>query len=897
MGELKAALEEALGGHGRLLMLVGEPGIGKTRTALELATYAGLRRAQVLWGRCYESHGMPPYWPWVQAIRAYVREREPEQLRAEMGSGAAEIAQIVSEVRQRLPDLQPAPLIEDPEAARFRLFDSLTTFLKSAAKGQPLVLILDDLHWADKPSLLLLQFLAGELATSRLLVVGAYRDVELSRKHPLAQALGELARERAFQRVLLRGLTQEDVGRFIELTSGLKPPQGLVRAVQAQTEGNPLFVNEVVRLLVQEGELTPERIKERGSWSLRIPEGVREVIGRRLDRLSERCNNVLTVASVIGREFSFQQLAKVGAYGDTPLSEEQLLAALEEGTAARVIEELPRAVGRYQFTHGLIQETLSEELSLTRRVRLHGRIAGVLEELYGAQADAHAAELAYHYGEAEAVLGPGKLVHYSLLAGEKALASCAWEEALTQFQRGLAAREGQPMDVETAALLVGLGRAQWSLGEFEESWASLYPAFCYYEKTADGAGVAVTMDWLRWTPSASEYRELMRRALRLVPADSHEAAHVISMSALPSYFEDADYEAARRAFGRALEIARREGDTFLEMWTLERASHVARMHLCWQEALDLALSAISLAGSANNLAAEVTAHYHVVCELLRRGDLERARQHAAKALQVAERLRQQNRLFFALSASHRVAEAQGDFPAARGFLERSPIAPPLDLGALAGSALLEANVSGPEQARIYLERLVERLAELGGRTFGTFPVALYFEAIPLAARTAGLVEHLQFAETCARAALALPNPVPCGVLLSRVTLGLIAVEHEDAEDARVQYQALQPHAGMASPGSGILLDRLLGLLAGTLGELDRAGEHFEQALAFSRKAGYRPELAWACCDYADLLLKRNGPGDQGKAIALLDESLAIAQELGMRPLMERALSRRKILKT
>ena len=167
MGELKAALEEALGGHGRLVMLVGEPGIGKTRTALELATYAGLRKAQVLWGRCYEAQGTPPYWPWVQAIRSYVREHEPAQVRSEMGAGAADIAEIVSDVRERLPDLKPSPALESAEAARFRLFDSITAFLKSAGKAQPLVLILDDLHWADKLTLLLLQFVAGELATSR----------------------------------------------------------------------------------------------------------------------------------------------------------------------------------------------------------------------------------------------------------------------------------------------------------------------------------------------------------------------------------------------------------------------------------------------------------------------------------------------------------------------------------------------------------------------------------------------------------------------------------------------------------------------------------------------------------------------------------------------------------
>jgi len=254
MGDLKACLEGALSGRGRMVTLVGEPGIGKTCIVQELTTYAGLRGAQVLWGRCYEEQGVPPYWPWVQAIRSYVRDVDPAQLSSEMGSGAADIAEVVSEVKDRLPGLRPPPQMESPEQAQFRLFDAITTFLKTASQRRPLVLVLDDLHWADQPTLLLLQFVARELGGGRLLLVGTYRDVELNRQHPLAEARGDLNRGRLFQRVLLRGLTLEDVGHFIEMTSGHNAPPGLVEAVHTQTEGNPLFVTEVVRLLVQEGE-------------------------------------------------------------------------------------------------------------------------------------------------------------------------------------------------------------------------------------------------------------------------------------------------------------------------------------------------------------------------------------------------------------------------------------------------------------------------------------------------------------------------------------------------------------------------------------------------------------------------------------------------------------------
>ena len=158
LGELRAALEESLGGRGRLAMLVGEPGIGKTRTAQELADFAVTRGAHVLWGRCHEQPGMPPFWPWLQAIRSYVRHQQPDRLRSETGPGAADIAEIVPELLERFPEIQPPPTVE-PDQARFRLFDSLATFLKAASQSQPLVIVLDNLHWADKPSLLLLEFL------------------------------------------------------------------------------------------------------------------------------------------------------------------------------------------------------------------------------------------------------------------------------------------------------------------------------------------------------------------------------------------------------------------------------------------------------------------------------------------------------------------------------------------------------------------------------------------------------------------------------------------------------------------------------------------------------------------------------------------------------------------
>ena len=429
MRELRAALEDALAGRGRLIMLMGDAGIGKTRTAQELATYAGLRGAQILWGRCYRESGMPPYWPWIQVIRSYVQVRDDDRLRSEMGAGAVEIAGLVSEIRDRIPGLEQEAPLGNLEQTRFRLFDAITTFLKTASQQQPILVILDDLHWADQPTISLLQFLARELRGARLLLLGTYQDVEVSLRHPLSQALGELTRERLFQRVSLTGMTRVDVESFIEAASGNPAPQELVDMVFRQTEGNPLFVTEVLRDLLQEGALNEGAAARDSGWSVRIPQGVREVIGRRLDPLSEGSNQALTVAAVIGREFTLELLGHLV----DDMSSNRLLEVVEEALAARVLEEMPQTVGRYRFTHALIQETLLEETSMTRRVRLHAVISEVMERLYGNNPQEHAAEIAHHISQAVTMTGAERLVHYSLLAGERALEIHDSEDALDPF--------------------------------------------------------------------------------------------------------------------------------------------------------------------------------------------------------------------------------------------------------------------------------------------------------------------------------------------------------------------------------------------------------------------------------------------------------------------------------
>ncbi|MGI8549880.1 MAG: ATP-binding protein, partial [Dehalococcoidia bacterium] len=448
---LQERLKAAWAGQGSLVLLAGEPGIGKTRLAEELAGEARQQGVTVLWGRCWEGEGAPPFYPWLQVLRSYCERQSPLTLHAELGPGAADLAQLLPELRERLLDLPPLPQLE-PESARFRLFEAVSRFLRNASQAQPLVVFLDDLHWADKASLLLLQLLTRDLGEERLLVIGTYRDTDLDRRHPLAEVLPSLRRAPRFERILLHGLSREEVERLLVsrvghgpvATGRAKPASplpyqgpGLAEALWRETEGNPFFIGEVLRHLTETGRLR----QTDGRWSvasgsiaeLGIPEGVREVIGRRLSRLSDETNRLLTLAAVIGREFDAATLERVAV-----VDADAVDTALEEAETARVIDVLGKG-GRYEFAHALVRETLYGELPSRRRVRLHRQVGEALEQQYARSLDSHLSELAYHFLEGAA--GGGDIeqaIDYARRAAEHALAQYAYEAAVGQYEAALA---------------------------------------------------------------------------------------------------------------------------------------------------------------------------------------------------------------------------------------------------------------------------------------------------------------------------------------------------------------------------------------------------------------------------------------------------------------------------
>ena len=893
MEQLKAGYEDASNGQGRMMTLVGEPGIGKTRMAHEFAASIELRGGQVLWGRCYESEGAPPHWPWIQAMRQYVRDRDPAELRRELGTGASAIAEIISDVRDRLPDIPVLKQGDDSDAARFRLYDAIATFLKSAAREKPIVLVLDDLHWADRPTLRLLEFMGRELNGSNILLLGTYRDVEINRQHPLSQALGDLIRDSRFERLVLSGLSREDVGYFIEVVGGMKPLEILVDKVFDQTEGNPLFVTEVVRLLVEDGQLVPAN-KNKRDWNVAIPQGVREVVGRRLDRLSDECARVLTTAAVIGRTFQLAQLDRL----IEDMTEDGLLDTLEEALELRLIEEVSGKVGEYYFAQALTRDTLSEEMSLTRRVRLHARIAAVMEDLYGADAKDHADELVKHFDMARSVVGTEKLIEYSIIAGNKALETGAFSRALGYFELAMDASGGQAPSARNAEILAGLGRAQIATLErqnLQRGVSTLRDGFEAYMRSGDvESALSLAEGDVEPVTGVTRVNEFISRALEVAPPDSIHAGRLYARLGDALGTEKADYDAARSAFGKAIEIAREKSDRSLEMMTLINAAVVDGHHCDYAEAADKAAQAVEAATAALDPGTELRARMRTVVSLLKAGRIDDVSAHisAMKSLVEADGSQRDSEEVLLIEQGYFLVTGQW-YEA--GLANTRLLEMTSDPIALGEKAVLEAHQGNAESSDGYLVRLLDAmsLTPAGPSYWYAMPALV----LPLVARLTGDQSRLSAAKQISESIIESSSASPERQLYARAGMALSAVLEKDSDAASDYYDVILA-ARKSSFMIGMLLniDHLLGLLAMTRGDSDTAASHLEDGLKFCEDAGYQPEMAWICADLSILLADMDDDGNADRIVELQDKAIEVARTLGMNPILEQVIAHREILK-
>lgn len=458
----RGAFNRMLAGRRQLVLISGEPGIGKTRCAEALADVAEDQGALVLWGRCREEAGAPPYWPWVQILRAYVDASSLDEVRLNMGSAAHAISALLPELVDSSHRARQTPgAIVDANPARFRTFDAIRQFLHQASQQVPITLVLDNLHWADTPSLSLLEFLSEELLRSRLLIIGTHRDADVSRRTPLLDTLGGLSRDSDVQRVHLSGLSQTAIGEVAQRLCAVNLSESALNMIYRRTDGNPLFAIELIKVLIDE---SPDA--EISAIATRIPAGVHETIGRRLIRLSAECNKLLCVAAVHGRQFTAREIAATMGQ-DLP----RVLSGLEPAVLAGIVQPIGTDSGSYQFTHSLIRETIYEDLSTVDRLSLHERAGDALTSLHSKHVEPALTRIAHHYHEAAALGDAAKAVTFALRAAESAIRIGAYEDAVLHYDRVIEAleRNGSSHDERLARAYILKGSALRQLGQIQPS--------------------------------------------------------------------------------------------------------------------------------------------------------------------------------------------------------------------------------------------------------------------------------------------------------------------------------------------------------------------------------------------------------------------------------------------
>ena len=463
LAALDSVYDEVRGGARRLVLVCGEPGIGKTRLAAQFVQRVCGDGAIALYGRCDEE-GLLAQQPFVEALRQYVSQCPRHELAGQLQLISGELRRIVPELAERIADL-PEPLAGDPEGARSRLFEAVCSLLCRAAQHRPLVLVLDDLHWADQSTLLLLKYLARYTREARLLVLATYRDTELDDEHPLSATLAELGRERRLHRHALAPLDAAAVSQLVGIHAGADASAELRRIVYEGTEGNAFFVVEVLRHLTESGAIgagsASRSAPEPGQ--LAVPDGVRDVIAQRVRRLGPQTNRLLVTASILGRTFELDVLQRL-----SPLAEDELLDGLEAAARAHVIEEVAGAPGHYTFSHALIRDALYGALTPTRRVLMHRRAGAAIEEVHSANLEPYLGELAHHFADAGAAGHLDKAIEYGMRAGEHAAAQLAYEQAAIHYRQTaelIDAVDPVRLQRQRCDLVIAQGEAECRAGE------------------------------------------------------------------------------------------------------------------------------------------------------------------------------------------------------------------------------------------------------------------------------------------------------------------------------------------------------------------------------------------------------------------------------------------------
>ena len=857
---LQEALADARDGRGRLVLLAGEPGIGKSRLADEFCRKESADAVSVAWGRCWELGGAPPYWPWSEALRAIVADGHAE--------GTEELGQLLNEF-----DDATEALAEQAHAARFRFFEGVVRFLRGAAAKQPLVIVLEDVHTADEPSLLLLEFVIRAASSLRVLVIATYRDTDVRAEGSFTGVLAELLRDRATTRAVLTGLSAHDVAEVIEATTGHAASADIAGRIRTYTEGNPLYVREVARLLTSDGKLPDSGDR------LTVPRDVRETLLRRIRQLPPKAVDALTVAAVIGRDFSLDLLSAVCG--------SQVVADLAPAVEATLLIE-PEP-GAFRFSHAVVSEALYDATPPDQRLGLHRETAEAMEKLYASSLDAHLAAIAHHFLLALPLAPAEKAVDAARRAAAGDVARLAYEEGARLYRMALDAARAVDQPDLYIALLLGLGDALIRAGKTKAAQAAYVEAMdLLRERDQPQLFAHAALGYsgrFVWARAADDTRmvPLLTEALERLPVeDSIQRVRVLAR--LSGARRDEAQRATRDELSaEAVAMAERLGDEDVVRYALG-----ARFCSIWgpdtvDEGRDIAdrMLAIAEASSEREFLVDALWIYflgHVVF-----GETDEIRSVAPRYSALGEELSQPALRWYAAVMDSIILLMEGRLDRAE---ELALIARELGREAQAWDADASYHLAlaalRKEQGRLTEIEPAIRDAFVrfpGYRVFRCFLPFCFLETDRRAEAQALVEEMLAGGEQTI--------PYNNDWLASLTLLAEVASRLELRDAAASIYDRLQPYAHLVGSAGGEpvtgAIERPLGMLAATLGRLDDARAHHERAL--ERHTRMRAELFIAHSEF-DLaeVLRASG---EGGASTLYARSLHRCETLGMTALADR----------
>ncbi|HXW35873.1 MAG TPA: AAA family ATPase [Acidimicrobiales bacterium] len=876
---LQTLWKEASQGDRRVVFLGGEPGIGKTSLVRILANRIAGGDAFVLYGRCDEDLGIP-YQPWIEALRHLVRHGPDTLLNDHQAGRVAELARLVPELAERTG--VPASQGQVDDSQRYLLFGAVSDLIARCAEFAPTLLVLDDLHWADRPTIQLLRHVIGSETASKLLILGTYRESELSPAQPFTEALAVLHREEGVERIGLKGLDDEELLELLEAYAGHSLEEDGIEfrnLLLNDTGGNPFFAGEIVRHLAESGALVRD---ENGRWTttfdlseIGLPVSVREVIGHRVGRLGRSTVNWLTFAAVIGREFDITLLANV-----LHVDQEDLLPALEESVRAGILVESD-VPGRFAFAHALFEKALYGDLSALRRARAHRAVAEAIEDELDGDTGARVSELAYHWIQATQPQDPQKAIQYAELAGDRALQQLAPDEAVRWYMQALQMLDRRSEDAvrRRAVLMIGLGTAQRQLGDPVHR-ETLLEAARLAEQVSDTptlvrAALANNRGFHSNTGEGDFERiRVVRAALdRLGEVDVPERALLLAILCTETLFTTPSNVNERFKFAeQAVLCARRAGDPIVLADVLVRP----HMAISTPETLEMRKSwveeAARLVPNDHRLL-----RWHVygvrATVALESVDLPVLQESMAIFCEEAEAIGQPLCKWVSLMYTSWYAMLRGDLASAERLADEAftlgmETAQP-DAMMLYGMQLIDI--------RFCQDRLIELMAiidELSDRYSG--PQAFR----SLQCLTAGESGDFEKARSLLDQHLEEDFEVYSGApwLTAQVAWAVTAARVEHVPAARFLYERLAPwHRQIPTvnitAGLGCVA-RTLGLLADLLEDFEAADEWFKEALELDLMMQSPMHQAWTRASWAAMLCHRDGPGDREKARTMAREALA-----------------------